>query len=93
MEHNEAFYRVARKVYEDDGRSIIDATVGGKCNIFTKADYTDVMYNRAPKRALHSSDVTNSTMSKLKGRVIEDMDTLKFLGSPWIASEQEELGR
>eukprot|EP01052_Picozoa_sp_SAG31_P049699 SAG31_NODE_11005_length_1074_cov_1.395897_1_plen_103_part_00 len=102
MEHNEEFYRIARKIYEADGRNIIDATIGGKCNIFTKADYTDVMYNRGPPRALQVNDVTHATIPKSKGRrklddekmpVVEDMDTQKFPGSQWMALEREELGR
>lgn len=46
LQHNEAFYTEARKVYEAAGRSIIDATVDGKCNIFKKGDYKDLMYRK-----------------------------------------------
>lgn len=102
MEHNEAFYRVARNVYEADGRNIIDATVGGRCNIFTKVDYTDVMYNRGPKRALQANDLAHATIPESKEReildgekmsVVEDMNALKFPGSQWMALEREELGQ
>lgn len=35
-------YRIARAQFEKDGRTIVDATVGGACNIFSKADYKDI---------------------------------------------------
>merc|ERR1719231_994281 len=44
--NNEKFYKVARQTYEAAGRNIIDATVDGKCNIFKKANYLDVMYRK-----------------------------------------------
>lgn len=39
LAESEISYRVARQIFEDEGRRIIDATVGGACNIFEKADY------------------------------------------------------
>jgi hypothetical protein len=30
---------MARKAYEENGRKILDATVGGKLDIFEKVDY------------------------------------------------------
>jgi hypothetical protein len=36
---SELDYRIAREAYERDGREIIDATIGGKCQVFKKADY------------------------------------------------------
>lgn len=36
---SEESYRIARQVFEDDGREIIDATLDGKCTIFEKANY------------------------------------------------------
>jgi hypothetical protein len=39
LEGSERAYRMARKAYEADGRRILDATVGGKLDIFPKADY------------------------------------------------------
>ncbi len=32
-------YNLARKTYEDDGREVIDATIGGKLQVFKKVDY------------------------------------------------------
>ncbi len=32
-------YRLARKTYEEDGREVLDATVGGKLTVFRKVDY------------------------------------------------------
>ena len=39
LETSEIAYRMARKTYENAGRKIIDATVGGKLTIFEKVDY------------------------------------------------------
>jgi hypothetical protein len=36
---SEIDYRIARGVYERDGREIADATIGGKCEVFKKVDY------------------------------------------------------
>lgn len=33
---SEKYYRVARKKYEEDGRNVWDATIGGRCTIFKK---------------------------------------------------------
>ena len=35
----EAAYRMARRAYEDAGRQVLDATVGGKLTVFEKVDY------------------------------------------------------
>ena len=39
LEGNERAYRMAREAYTQAGRSIVDATVGGKLTIFPKVDY------------------------------------------------------
>lgn len=39
LETSEIAYRMARKAYESAGRRIVDATLGGKLNIFPKVDY------------------------------------------------------
>lgn len=39
LETSEIGYRMARQAYERAGRSVLDATVGGKLTIFPKADY------------------------------------------------------
>jgi hypothetical protein len=33
LQNNERYYRIAKKQFEQAGRKIIDATVGGKCNV------------------------------------------------------------
>ncbi len=43
LDHSEESYRIAKRVYEEDGRQIIDATVDGACNIFDKRDYSNVL--------------------------------------------------
>lgn len=42
LETSEIGYKMARQVYEEDGRKVIDATVGGKLTIFPKADYNSL---------------------------------------------------
>lgn len=42
LEKSEESYRIARQIYEADGRQIIDATVDGKCSIFSKVDYREI---------------------------------------------------
>jgi hypothetical protein len=39
LETSEIAYRMARQAYENAGRQILDATVGGKLTIFNKIDY------------------------------------------------------
>lgn len=39
---SEESYRIARAEFEKDGRRIIDATLGGACNVFEKADYRQI---------------------------------------------------
>ncbi len=43
---SELAYAMARNAYEDDGRRIIDATVGGKCDVFEKKDFTRLLKNK-----------------------------------------------
>jgi len=42
LEGNERGYRLARQVYERDGRRVLDATVGGKLTVFPKVEYTSL---------------------------------------------------
>jgi hypothetical protein len=39
IEKQELGYRIAKYMYEREGRQILDATVGGKLDIFPKIDY------------------------------------------------------
>jgi len=39
LETSEQAYHMARQAYEADGRSVVDATVGGKLAVFPKVDY------------------------------------------------------
>jgi len=39
LQTSEIAYTMAREAYKEDGREIIDATVGGKLTIFPKVDY------------------------------------------------------
>lgn len=40
---SEYFYKIARREFEKDGRSIIDCTVDGKCEVFEKGDINDFL--------------------------------------------------
>ena len=40
---SERAYRLARRAYEDAGRHVLDATVGGSLTIFEKADYNQLV--------------------------------------------------
>lgn len=42
LAHSEESYALARREYEQAGRRIIDATLGGACTIFDKADYRSI---------------------------------------------------
>ncbi len=42
LETSEIGYRMARQAYERAGRSVLDATVGGKLTIFPKTDYNSL---------------------------------------------------
>lgn len=44
LENSEKAYRIAKQVFEADGRKIIDATVDGKLTVFPKADYRDIFF-------------------------------------------------
>lgn len=55
LAHSEESFRIARQVFEADGRSIIDATLGGACSIFPKADYKQIFsdsLNAAKRREI-----------------------------------------
>lgn len=45
---SEESYRIAKEVFESDGREIIDCTVDGACQIFRKADYQQ-LFSLAPQ--------------------------------------------
>lgn len=42
FETSEIGYRLARQEYEQDGRLVLDATVGGKLTVFPKVDYSSL---------------------------------------------------
>jgi hypothetical protein len=42
LEGSERAYRMAKRAYEEDGREVLDATVGGKLTVFSKVDYGDL---------------------------------------------------
>ena len=44
LRNSEISYKAARDVFEAGGRSIIDCTIGGACDVFEKADVS-VLYS------------------------------------------------
>lgn len=42
LRNSEKFYRIAKKVFEDNDRTIIDATVNGACEVFEKENYKEI---------------------------------------------------
>jgi len=42
LEHSEESYEIAKRVFQEDGRRILDATVGGCCQVFEKVDYREL---------------------------------------------------
>lgn len=48
LEKSEESYRLARKEYEKSGRRILDATLGGACSVFEKADYRQIFNIQEP---------------------------------------------
>ena len=42
LAHSEESYSIAKREFEQDGRSIIDATLNGACPIFERKNYVDV---------------------------------------------------
>ena len=42
--NSEKYYRIAKKIYESNGRKIIDATVDGACPVFEKANYKSLFF-------------------------------------------------
>jgi hypothetical protein len=39
LANSERYYKIAKSVFEQNGREIIDATVDGSCSVFKKVDY------------------------------------------------------
>ncbi len=39
LEHSEESYKIAKCVFEEEGRRILDVTVNGRCQVFDKVDY------------------------------------------------------
>ena len=42
LETSEVGYRLAKEAFERDGRRVVDATVGGKLQVFEKVDYASL---------------------------------------------------
>jgi hypothetical protein len=42
LDNSEKFYKIAKNVFENAGRKIIDATLDGACNVFSKQNYRSI---------------------------------------------------
>jgi hypothetical protein len=42
LDANERAYHIARQAYEQAGRQVLDATIGGKLTVFPKVDYNSL---------------------------------------------------
>ena len=51
LETSEIAYRMARRAFEADGRQILDATVGGRLEVFVKTDYAALFPERLKRLA------------------------------------------
>jgi hypothetical protein len=60
LENSEKHYRLAEAHFRSDGRQIIDATVGGKCPVFPKADYRQLFFEDLSKINSEASQLQNS---------------------------------
>lgn len=78
---SEQHYRVAKEVFEADGRRLCDATIGGHCQIFEKAEFESVF---------SSSKAAHGTIGKPKVSIIMPFfNEEKFIGTA-IRSIQEQ---
>jgi len=59
LENSEKSYRVAKKVFEESGRKIIDATVNGRCQVFPKQDYGLIFKEELDKQTGNSISEDN----------------------------------
>ncbi|MEI2418989.1 6-hydroxymethylpterin diphosphokinase MptE-like protein, partial [Arthrospira platensis SPKY2] len=67
LANSEKSYRVAKKVFEDSGRKIIDATVNGQCQVFPKEDYRFIFKNYlSNKLQLEVKELAQSVYDELK---------------------------
>lgn len=49
---SELAYGLARRVYERQGRRILDATVGGRCPVFERTDFTAIVQSGSSRRSV-----------------------------------------
>ncbi len=64
LERSEESYTVAKQVFEQDGRRILDATIGGHLQIFPKVDFDAVTADAVAKiRAQVTTDITFSVIT------------------------------
>ncbi len=73
LEQSEISYRMAKTAFEEEGRRLLDATVGGKLDIFPKVDYRKLFYSGEKETGQRSAEALNQEGETLfqKGRLKE----------------------
>jgi glycosyltransferase involved in cell wall biosynthesis/uncharacterized Rossmann fold enzyme len=77
LEGSEKSYRVAKRVFEESGRRIIDATVNGRCQVFPKQDYRVIFKESLPKQGDILSALKDTQALAVQGKLIDKPNTLK----------------
>ncbi|MCX8042728.1 MAG: glycosyltransferase, partial [Desulfobacterota bacterium] len=87
LERSERSYRMAKEAFEADGRRIIDATLGGKLNVFPKADYREVFGISRRSVALSSSSI-GGTEGGSVSELFESVPEISSVSAPTVAPVQ-----
>ena len=73
---SEKSYRVAKQVFEESGRRIIDATVNGRCQVFMKQDYRLVFKESLSN--FSTSDIISSANECEQAAIYYDLGNVKL---------------
>ena len=65
LEQSERFYKIAKKVYMENGRMLLDATIGGKLKLFPKVDYLS-LFDKT-----HLNGIENTSPYRLYTRIFD----------------------
>ena len=72
LPNSEKHYKIAKTVFEESGRRIIDATLNGYCQIFTKRDYREIFkeyFAKSQDKTQAKKDlptITNETTKRIE---------------------------
>lgn len=97
LDNSERFYRMAKEIYEMDGRVIRDATVGGKLDIFEKVNYTS--HFNGEGLSVSSGEPTSKAVGLERARthlsnqkVLEGLNIVRYLIKERSLSFEEAVG-